>query len=199
MEHRLSSLSSFAVLFLMSVFLLAGCGHATLVSPPSAIVSTRQAGQAGPAAQDLQARRQPAFVDDNVTHQKTPNRISLMWPIASPKVSQNFKGEDGHRKPHDGIDLSAPKGTRIYAPADGKVVYAGHKFHGYGRMIVIEHSEKLATIFGHLQKLLVKSGEYVSKGSLIGFVGRTGHATGSHLHFEVRYNRIPVDPLGYMP
>jgi murein DD-endopeptidase MepM/ murein hydrolase activator NlpD len=122
----------------------------------------------------------------------------FMWPIARPKISQNFKAE-GNGRPHDGIDISAPRGTRIYAPADGTVIYAGHKFHGYGRMIVIEHSLKLATIFGHLQKLLVKSGEAVHKGSLIGLVGKTGRATAPHLHFEVRYNKVPVDPMMYMP
>lgn len=122
----------------------------------------------------------------------------LMWPVTHHKVTQEFHDES-EGKPHDGIDISSPKGARIYAPADGRVVYAGQKFHGYGKMIVIEHNGGLATIYGHCQKLLVKSGELVHRGSLIGLVGRTGHASAPHLHFEVRLDKLPVDPLGYLP
>jgi murein DD-endopeptidase MepM/ murein hydrolase activator NlpD len=123
----------------------------------------------------------------------------LMWPIARHKISQNFKPEENSRyKSHDGIDISAPKGTRIYAPADGTVIYAGHRFHGYGRMIMIEHSPIFTTLFGHCQKLLVHSGEPVKRGNLIALVGRTGHATAPHLHFEVRVKREPVNPLIYL-
>jgi len=123
----------------------------------------------------------------------------LMWPVARHKVSQKFRPEgSSRRKSHDGIDISAPRGTRIYAPADGTVIYAGHRFHGYGRMIMIEHSPIFTTLYGHCQKLLVHSGEAVKRGNLIALVGRTGHATAPHLHFEVRVKREPVDPLVYL-
>jgi murein DD-endopeptidase MepM/ murein hydrolase activator NlpD len=123
----------------------------------------------------------------------------LMWPVARHKVSQNFRPEENSRKKsHDGIDISAPRGTRIYAPADGTVIYAGHKFRGYGKMIMIEHSPIFTTLYGHCQKLLVHSGEAVKRGNLIALVGRTGHATAPHLHFEVRVKREPVNPLIYL-
>lgn len=125
------------------------------------------------------------------------SKAPLMWPVAKPKISQHFKSE-ATGDPHDGIDLSAPKGTRIYAPNDGRVVYAGHKFRGYGKMIIIEHTPILATIYGHCQKLLVKSGEWVRKGSLIGLVGKTGRATAPHLHFEVRLKQKPRNPLEFL-
>jgi len=126
------------------------------------------------------------------------NGLYLVWPIAKPKVSQEFIAEDDGSH-HDGIDIAAPKGTRIYAPADGRVVYAGQKFSGYGKMIIIEHNSKTATLYGHCHKLLVKSGELIKRGSLIGLVGKTGRATAPHLHFEIRVNKKPVDPLEYLP
>ncbi len=129
-----------------------------------------------------------------------PRGLKLMWPLAVHRITQTFKPDSTSRKrPHDGIDISAHSGTRIYAPADGTVIYAGHKFHGYGKMIMIEHTPSLTTLFAHCQKLLVKSGEAVHKGNLIALVGRTGRATAPHLHFEVRLNREPVDPLAYLP
>jgi len=122
----------------------------------------------------------------------------LMWPVAHHRITQEFRAA-GYGRPHDGIDIAAPKGARIYAPADGHVVYAGHRFHGYGKMIIIEHTDHLSTIFGHLQKLLVQSGDQVHRGSLIGLVGQTGRATAPHLHFEVRWDRAPVNPVEYLP
>jgi murein DD-endopeptidase MepM/ murein hydrolase activator NlpD len=122
-----------------------------------------------------------------------------MWPVARHKVTQDFRAEENSRgRTHDGIDISAPRGTRIYAPADGTVIYSGSKFHGYGKMIMIEHSPLVTTLFGHCQRLLVKSGEPVKRGTLIALVGKTGRATAPHLHFEVRVKREPVDPLLYL-
>jgi murein DD-endopeptidase MepM/ murein hydrolase activator NlpD len=136
------------------------------------------------------SNRQPASIPSK------KNGLYLVWPVAKkPRITQEFSAG----APHDGIDIVAPKGTRIYAPADGRVVYAGQKFQGYGKMIVLEHNPKVATIYGHCQKLLVKSGELVHKGNLIALVGKTGHATAPHLHFEVRIDKKPVNPLKYLP
>ncbi len=121
----------------------------------------------------------------------------LMWPVAKHKVTQKFHYEDSG-SPHDGIDISVPKGTRIYAPADGRVVYAGQKFRGYGKMVLIRHSPRIATLYGHCHKLLVKEGDKVKKGNLIALVGNTGRASAPHLHFEVRLDRSPVNPLVYL-
>jgi len=100
---------------------------------------------------------------------------------------------------HKGIDIMAPQGTRIYAPAAGKVVYTGKKFRGYGNLIVIEHANHFATFFGHCSRILVREGTTVRQGSLIGLVGKTGRASTPHLHFEVRVNEQPVDPLEFLP
>ena len=121
-----------------------------------------------------------------------------MWPLLGHfRISQEFRTTDEGR-PHDGIDLPAPVGTKIVAPEDGRVVYSGSKFNGYGKLIILEHRHGLSTLYGHLSKIYVKPGQFIQKGKTIGRVGKTGRASAPHLHFEVRKNRIPVDPLRYL-
>lgn len=104
----------------------------------------------------------------------------------------------GHReKMHEGIDIAAPVGTPIYAPAQGRVVFAGVK-HGYGLTVVLEHSGELSTLYGHNSKLFVHEGDVVKKGAEISQVGNTGHSTGPHVHYEVLLSQQPVDPVNYL-
>lgn len=105
-----------------------------------------------------------------------------------------------HRKrPHLGLDLAAPKNTKIYAAHDGVVIYAGREFRGFGKMVMIEGAHGWATLYAHFNKIQVRQGQRVSQGQTIGLMGRTGRATGVHLHFEIRKSRGPVDPLLYLP
>ena len=99
---------------------------------------------------------------------------------------------------HEGIDLAAPTGTPIYAASDGIVVGATVN-GGYGNWIRIDHPRKLSTVYGHLSEFApgIKEGVQISQGELIGFVGNTGHSTGSHLHFEILSGGKAVDPLSY--
>ena len=107
---------------------------------------------------------------------------------------------------HNGIDLAARKGTRIYAADSGKVLFSGQKslYRGYGKIIVIDHGKRerdgrnISTFYAHTSRILVKKGQRVKKGDEIGWVGATGYATGPHLHFEVRENGRPVNPLKYI-
>jgi len=94
---------------------------------------------------------------------------------------------------HAGLDLSAKSGTPIYAPANGVVEYA-HNKGAYGKFLLIAHSYGFKTAYGHLSRYAVKSGQYVTKGQLIGYVGSTGRSTGPHLHYEIRYLNKWVDP-----
>ena len=97
---------------------------------------------------------------------------------------------------HQGIDLVAPAGTPIHAAADG--VVSGAAPNGpYGNWVRIEHAGKLATVYGHLEKFAahIEPGRTVAQGDVIGLVGNTGHSTGAHLHFELRTDDRPVDPL----
>jgi murein DD-endopeptidase MepM/ murein hydrolase activator NlpD len=97
---------------------------------------------------------------------------------------------------HEGIDIAAPTGTPIVAAAAGTVIYAGW-MGGYGNMVIIDHGNGVATAYGHQSAIYVTAGA-VSQGQVIGAVGSTGHSTGPHLHFEVRINGSPVDPMGYL-
>ena len=100
-------------------------------------------------------------------------------------------------RPHEGIDVTAPMGSPIEAPAAGVVTDAGWE-SGYGNTVTIDHGYGIATKFAHASKLLVKTGQRVSRGQRIALVGNTGLATGPHLHYEVHVNGRPVDPLKYV-
>jgi biotin carboxyl carrier protein len=100
-------------------------------------------------------------------------------------------------RPHEGIDVVAPMGSPIEAPAAGVVTDAGWE-SGYGNTVTIDHGYGIVTKFAHASKLLVKTGQHVSRGQRIALVGNTGLATGPHLHYEVHVNGRPVDPLRYV-
>jgi murein DD-endopeptidase MepM/ murein hydrolase activator NlpD len=124
----------------------------------------------------------------------TPSAAGLIWPVQGVLTSPY-----GMRwgRMHEGIDIGASTGTLIYAAAGGTVVYAGWE-GGYGNLTVIDHGNGLATAYGHQSRLAVSNGQTVSRGQVIGYVGSTGHSTGPHLHFEVRVNGAPTDPLAYL-
>ncbi|WP_228551718.1 murein hydrolase activator EnvC family protein [Paenibacillus sp. B01] len=105
----------------------------------------------------------------------------------------------GTRKLHAGVDMAAPAGTNIYA-AEGGIVLVAQWWSGYGNCIVIDHGGGLWTIYGHIRDggILVEKGQTVKRGEHIGEVGSTGNSTGNHLHFEVRKNGEPVNPLPYL-
>ncbi len=98
---------------------------------------------------------------------------------------------------HAGIDIAAPIGTPIYAADTGSVRIAG-PMGGYGNYTCIQHSSAMSTCYGHQSRIGVSVGQSVKQGQVIGAVGNTGHSTGPHLHFEVRINGNPVDPMGYL-
>jgi murein DD-endopeptidase MepM/ murein hydrolase activator NlpD len=98
---------------------------------------------------------------------------------------------------HTGIDFGATTGTPIRAAADGVVVVAGER-GGYGNTVILDHGNALATLYAHQSRIAVAEGQSVAKGAIVGYVGSTGLATGPHLHFEVRVNGNPVDPMRYL-
>ncbi|MBL8068473.1 MAG: peptidoglycan DD-metalloendopeptidase family protein [Armatimonadetes bacterium] len=101
----------------------------------------------------------------------------------------------GVRKMHTGQDIAAPSGTAIKAAGSGKVITAAY-LNGYGNTVVIDHGGGVSTLYGHCSRLFVSVGQTVSQGQKIAAVGSTGYSTGPHLHFEVRINGKPVNPLG---
>lgn len=103
----------------------------------------------------------------------------------------------GTRKMHPGLDFAANKGTKIYATGAGKIIYAQHNNWGYGNEVVINHGFGYKTRYGHMSKILVKSGQRVKRGQLIGLVGSTGKSTGPHCHYEVIKDGRKVNPINY--
>ena len=103
---------------------------------------------------------------------------------------------NGERDFHPGIDISAPRGNKVIATADGVVTTAGRRY-SYGKLVVLEHKFGISTRYGHLDRYSVESGQKVKRGDIIGYVGSTGRATGPHLHYEVRLNDRPLNPLRF--
>lgn len=99
---------------------------------------------------------------------------------------------------HAGIDLAGPSGTPIYATADGVVTRSGWNSGGYGNLVEIDHGRGIVTRYGHLSSMAVQPGSRVTRGQVIGRMGSTGRSTGSHLHYEVRIDDRPVNPIPFM-
>ena len=121
----------------------------------------------------------------------------MMWPVPSSRRISSYFGRRGSR-PHEGIDIPARSGSHILASAEGKVIYSAAGIRGYGNMIVLSHGNQLYTVYAHNRKNLVKKGDRVFAGQVIGQVGSTGRSSGPHLHFEVREAKKSVDPLAYL-
>jgi murein DD-endopeptidase MepM/ murein hydrolase activator NlpD len=125
------------------------------------------------------------------------NGSGLIWPVDGPVVS-GFGMRWGSM--HEGIDIAVPAGTPIRAAASGTVVLLQSESSsgGYGNFTCLDHGGGLSTCYAHQSAFAVGSGQSVSQGDVIGYVGCTGHCFGDHLHFEVRVNGAPTDPLGYL-
>jgi murein DD-endopeptidase MepM/ murein hydrolase activator NlpD len=137
----------------------------------------------------------------------TANGSQLMWPAHGVRITQPFGPSgypfeppfDGYPHFHTGIDLAGPLGSPIVAAADGVVAAATVSTVGYGNHIIIAHAGGMLSLYGHLETMLVKVGDIVKSGQLIGLLGSTGNSTGPHCHFEVRISGQPVDSLPFLP
>lgn len=118
-----------------------------------------------------------------------------IWPLSRIDVSSDY----GYRRGslHAGIDLRAPRGTQIYASADGRVIFSGRK-RGYGNMIIIDHGDGSETAYAHNNRNIAKKGQSVRQGQVVATVGRSGNATGYHVHFEFRRHGRAVNPNRYV-
>jgi murein DD-endopeptidase MepM/ murein hydrolase activator NlpD len=148
----------------------------------------------GCAASEAEAPRGSVIRD--LTATATARDCGAMeWPVDGP-LSSGFGRRDG--RAHDGIDLAVAEGTPVRAACDGTVAYAGDRLRGYGRLVIVAHAPGLATVYAHNSRLLVREGDAVRRGGVIALSGQTGHATAPHVHFEVRKDDRPRDPLKYL-
>ena len=150
----------------------------------------------GQVTRALEGGLTPSFTGDWTQFADAPS----MWPVEGRVGSSFGEREDpfnGEGKFHTGIDIEAPYGTPVRAPADGEVSGASMGA-GYGRQVVLNHGHDLLTVYGHLSSVAVVPGQHVIRGQVIGYVGKSGRATGPHLHYEVRVHNVPVNPHKYL-
>lgn len=170
-----------------STLWIPGAAHELQVPPAEAVASAR----VGPSR-----RHSPSSIPRAGGRALDPaaRGEALAWPAPGVLIS-GFGVRD--RDNHFGIDLACPEGTPIRAADDGIVLFAGEQ-RGYGNLILLAHEGDVVTVYAHNARNLVAQGEKVARGEEIGRVGRTGNATGPHLHFEVRVGTQPRDPLGFL-
>lgn len=171
-----------------------------------------EGGPVGPLTVSTRSYDDPAMTNDVEVLVRDLDKMNMLRisatkvPLAFPvlnsyRMTSPFGGRDdpfgrGHRR-HEGIDMAAPRGTPIYATADGVVVAAGVE-SGYGNVVHIRHAAGYETVYGHMSKIRVQAGQQVSRGTRVGDMGSTGRSTGSHLHYEVRVNGQPQNPMTYL-
>ena len=166
---------------------------AAIPLPPGAVEATSVAPR--PAAR--KSSRTARATDDGV--EMAPRSLEGL-PVVG-RLASTFSRSRRHpvlhiRRPHLGVDIAAPRGTHIIAPATGKVTFVGRKF-GFGIVVEIDHGSGIKTRYAHLTQAMVKEGDEIGKGAFIATVGSTGITTGPHLHYEVLVNGRQVDPLRF--
>ncbi len=138
--------------------------------------------------------QQGYFDESGIPLRKMFLRVPIKYDLCTSSYSlRRFNPVSKKYKRHNGIDYSAPHGTPIFATASGTVTFSGWR-NGYGKMVIIRHPNGYQTCYGHCSRLLVKKGAHVKQGETIAKVGRTGRATGPHVHYETRINGKPVNP-----
>ena len=194
----------------------AGAGHGAVGAPgPPVRARLRPPGARGRAGQDRRASSRTSRATSPRSRASSPPTLEstssaplpagpirygsgqLIWPVDGPVVS-GFGMRWGRM--HEGIDIAVPAGTPIRAADAGTVVLVQSESEsgGYGNFTCLDHGGGLQTCYAHQSSVAVSSGQSVSQGDVIGYVGCTGHCFGDHLHFEVRIAGAPTDPLGYL-
>lgn len=154
--------------------------------------------------EELEALSKKLETEIRKLQEQQKNRVysgELIWPVSGIVTSgfgMRLHPILGTYRMHTGIDIAASLGTPVKAAQSGTVIMAG-VLGGYGNCIIIDHGAGLSTLYAHLNTINVSAGSIVTRGSIIGTVGSTGLSTGPHLHFEVRVNGEPRDPLNYLP
>jgi murein DD-endopeptidase MepM/ murein hydrolase activator NlpD len=139
-------------------------------------------------------RRTPARNGDGAQALREAD-LRFGWPVQG-RINSRFGWRDGRR--HEGVDIKAEKGAPVRAAEAGKVIYSG-RLADYGKVIILKHAGRYSSVYAHNHDNRVRKGQFVEKGETIASVGRTGNASGPHLHFEVRRDRVAQDPLRFLP
>ena len=150
-----------------------------------------------PAIGDQQAAVKPVKIKEPaVAPVVASTAMNLRWPLKGKIISGYGPKPDGMK--NEGINIAVPEGTSIRAADDGVVAYAGNELKGYGNLVLIRHAGGFVTAYAHAKQLMVKRGDTVKRGDVIGLAGQTGAVTSPQLHFEVRKGAAALDPLKYI-
>jgi len=156
----------------------------------------RSEALSGQVTRALEGGLSPSFVGDWKEFANAPT----LWPLEG-SITSGFGVRldpmNGEGAFHTGIDIAAPYGSPVRAGGDGEVT-AAQLGSGYGQSVELDHGHNVMTLYAHLSAIAVLPGQHVIRGQVIGYVGQSGRATGPHLHYEVRVNNIPVNPLAYL-
>lgn len=166
----------------------------------SAMLKERQAARAAAAAAAAAAATAQSSGGQGASDNWVQGTGQLGWPVSGEITSPyGYRVHPiwGTTIYHSGIDIGVDEGTPVHAADGGVVVWSGW-MGGYGYAVVIDHGNGLSTLYGHNSELAVDEGQSVAKGQVISYAGSTGNSTGPHVHFEVRVNGDPVDPMGYL-
>ena len=127
-------------------------------------------------------------------------KIAFIQPVKGYSINSRFgiRTLNGRTRAHQGVDIAAPQGTGVYSAAEGEVLRTGYDAGGYGRFIELRHPNGMSTLYGHLSRVDVATGDHIDGDERIGLVGSTGRSTGPHLHFEVRRGDRQIDPTRVM-
>lgn len=191
----MSKFSHLLTTLFVSIFVISGCSQKSVTpSADGSVVSESD--------DPVQIDKESNSIKKS---QKTRKKPLFDWPVWEARMTRGFlpKGTKKRRRPHKGIDLAAPRGSAVMASHDGTVIYTGSGFKGYGKMVMIESNTEtgtgFASLYGHLDKIVVYEGKKVRQGEVIGALGNTGRSSGPHLHFEIRKLNGPIDPLPLLP
>lgn len=189
---------------LLPVVLIAlGAGHAAQAAEGEAAAISAAVSVAVPASDSSDPQFRSLFNSWRIADGDAGEQASIpsQKPVDSITLSSSYGMRSdpftGRARRHAGIDIPGPLGTPIYATADGVAEHAGW-MNGYGNLVKLEHGRGLETRYGHMSRLAVSPGDRVTKGQLIGYMGSTGRSTGSHLHYEVRIDGSPVNPMPFL-
>jgi murein DD-endopeptidase MepM/ murein hydrolase activator NlpD len=174
---------------------LAPAAPTPVTARPATLQSVKSAEQ--PAASARIAAPTAEATADDAGPAATAGMPSFRWPLRG-RVTTNF-GSKTAGGASDGIDLAVPEGTAVRAADDGVVAYAGNELKGYGNLVLIRHANGFVTAYANASEISVKRNDQVHRGQVIAKSGQTGSAATPQLHFEIRKNSAPVDPMQYLP
>ncbi len=201
----------------LSFLLVLGCQHNNVTGKEKVHVSLNQEESPDLLLADIYSNEEEEEIqitfsemNNSVIGEKLPEGLEInekvphLWPVKDNlgHISSWFGGSrskgGGRTRVHKGIDIIIPCGTPVIATADGVVRLSG-AMNGYGLLIVVEHGEGIHSAYAHLSKLLVKVGDIVKEGDIIGLSGATGRVSTAHLHYEVRKGEKAMNPLWFLP